>query len=109
MNIEGVPFLATDWETVEPKEYPGELGTSFWRTIETGNVRVRIVEYSPNYLADHWCSRGHVFLMLSGEAALEMNDGQMHLLKAGMGFQVAENEGAHRLRSEAGARAFIVD
>jgi hypothetical protein len=109
VQIQDVPFAAIDWETIASTEYPGEAGASHWRTIEAGNLRVRMVEYSPGYVADHWCRRGHVFLMLAGEAVIELDDGRTFPLSAGMSFQVAEQVGAHRLHSGKGAKAFIVD
>lgn len=109
MRIESVPFGSTNWRDLEPQEYPGEFGTSFWRTREIGNVRTRMVEYSAGYVADHWCGRGHVFLMLEGEAVVELKDGRSCTLEAGMSFVVADQDGEHRIRTEKGATAFIVD
>ena len=64
MNLPAVPFTFTDWSQVEAVEYKGETGTSYWWVYEKGGLRVRIVEYSPGYRADHWCGRGHVLFML---------------------------------------------
>jgi hypothetical protein len=54
MKIEDVPFCTMDWSTVTPTEHPGITGKALWRTLEIGNIRVRMVEYTPGYLADHW-------------------------------------------------------
>jgi len=67
MKIEGVPFSVPDWSQIESVEHAGETGKAIRRTIEVGNIRVRKVEYSPGYVADHWCSRGHLLLVLEGE------------------------------------------
>jgi hypothetical protein len=109
MKIEGVPFGVTDWSGVPRTEHPGETGSAWWRTREFGNLRVRMVEYSPGYLADHWCARGHVLLVLDGELVTELQDGTSHLLKAGQSYQVADNVAPHRSRTATGARLFIVD
>lgn len=113
MKIEGVPFTAVDWNQIAAVDYPGARGTATWRTIEVGNVRVRKVEYSPGYLADHWCSRGHVILVLAGELITELRDGRTFRLAAGMSYHVAEaGEGgadAHRSSTDTGALLFIVD
>jgi len=109
MKIENVPFGVTDWSTVPSTEHPGETGAAYWRTIEQGNVRVRIVEYSPGYLADHWCSRGHVLYVLSGVLVTELKDGRSFTLLPGQSYQVADDEEPHRSRTAGGATLFIVD
>ena len=109
MKIEHVPFGVTDWSAVPPTEHPGETGTAAWRTIQAGDVRVRMVDYSPGYLADHWCSRGHILLVLSGELVTELKDGRSFTLGPGQSYQVADNEEPHRSRTEGGASLFIVD
>ena len=109
MRIEHVPFGVTDWSAVPKTAHPGETGVAHWRTIETGNIRVRIVEYSPGYLADHWCSRGHVLYVLSGELVTELKDGRRFTLRPGQSYQVADGEEPHRSRTASGAKLFIVD
>ncbi len=110
MKIENIPFAITNWNQVEPVEYPGETGTSFWQIFEQGNLRVRIVEYSPGFKSDHWCSRGHVLLVLEGELLIELKDGQIHHLKPNMSFQAEDDvENPHLASTERGARVFIVD
>jgi quercetin dioxygenase-like cupin family protein len=109
MRIESVPFGVTDWSTVPATEHPGETGVAYWRTVEQGNIRVRLVEYSPGYLADHWCSRGHVLYVLAGELVTELKDGRRFTLLPGQSYQVADDEEPHRSRTESGATLFIVD
>jgi hypothetical protein len=109
MKIEGVSFFVTDWAKVEPTEHPGETGRAISRTIMAGNVRVRKVEYSPGYRADHWCSRGHVLFVLDGELFTELKDGRRFKLPAGTSYQVAEDAEAHRSSTDTGATLFIVD
>jgi quercetin dioxygenase-like cupin family protein len=109
VRIEDVPFTTTDWSKVEPTEHPGASGMASWRTFEQGNLRVRLVEYSPGYQADHWCRRGHVLFVLQGELVTELEDGTQVRLTAGMSYQVADSGLAHRSRTVPGARLFIVD
>jgi quercetin dioxygenase-like cupin family protein len=109
MRIEDVPFCTTDWSTLPPTVHPGSPGTATWRTLELGNVRVRMVEYSPGYVADHWCERGHVLLVLEGELITELSDGRRFVLTAGMSYQVADGASSHRSVSPGGARLFVVD
>jgi quercetin dioxygenase-like cupin family protein len=109
MIIEGVPFTTVDWTEVEPTTHPGEQGEATWRTIEVGNVRVRKVEYSRGYVADHWCSRGHVILVLDGEMWTELRDGRRFRLTAGMSYHVADGAEPHRSSTTVGVRLFIVD
>jgi hypothetical protein len=109
MHIKGIPFGITDWSEVEPTEHPGERGKAYWRTRHFGQLRVRMVEYTPGYLADHWCSKGHILLCLEGELHTEFEDGRRFVLKPGMSYQVADNAEPHRSFTETGAKLFIVD
>jgi quercetin dioxygenase-like cupin family protein len=109
MEIRGVPFRTIDWPRIDPTTHPGETGSALWRTVEAGNVRVRLVEYSPGYVADHWCERGHVIHVLDGELMTELRDGRSFVLGAGQTYVVADGDGAHRSRVPPGARLFIVD
>ena len=109
MKLEGISFQTADWSTVEPTTHPGEAGVATWRTKEVGNVRVRMVDYSPGYVADHWCERGHVVLVLEGELITQLRDGPEVVLGPGQSYVVADGDGAHRSRSPRGARLFIVD
>jgi len=109
MRIEAVPFSTVDWSQAPVSEHRGETGLALWRTFEIGNIRVRMVEYSPGYRADHWCSRGHVLLVLEGELTTELADGTTHVLKSGMSYHVGEDAAPHRSFTLGGARLFIVD
>jgi len=109
MQLSGIPFCTTDWAGVETTEHKGENGTSLWHTRQFGDIRVRMVEYSAGYLADHWCSKGHILLCVDGELDTELKDGRKFTLKPGMSYQVADNDAPHRSSSAVGARLFIVD
>lgn len=104
-----IPFGTTDWESVERTEHLGETGKAFWRARTFNNLRVRMVEYTPGYLADHWCQKGHILLVLEGELSTELADGRTVVLKQGQSYQVADNTLGHRSRTDSGAKLFIVD
>lgn len=107
--ISDVPFMTTDWASVPETEHAGDSGSAFWRTVEVGNIRVRMVRYTPGYVANHWCDRGHVLLVLTGELETELKDGTRHMLRAGMSYEVATGANPHRSRTQTGATLFIVD
>lgn len=109
MQLEGVPFAEIEWEKIPPEEHSGEKGTARWRTYASHGVRVRMVEYSPGYFADHWCSKGHVVLCVRGEFRSEHQDGSVHTIREGMSYVVGDNTVPHRSSSEHGATLFIVD
>jgi hypothetical protein len=109
MHLTDIPFGTTDWSSIEPTEHAGESGTARWRTRQFGAIRVRMVEYSAGYRADHWCEKGHILLCLSGDLETELADGRRFRLLAGMSYQVADKAEAHRSSSQAGAALFIVD
>jgi len=109
MEMRDIPFGTTDWSLVEPVEHKGESGVAIWRTREFGGIRVRMVQYSAGYLADHWCSKGHILLCLEGELHTELEDGRTFVLTPGASYQVADHAEAHRSSTRDGARLFIVD
>jgi hypothetical protein len=109
MEMSGIPFGVIDWAAIEPVEYPGVSGKATMRTREFGGIRVRMVEYSPGYLADHWCSKGHVVFVVAGEFESELADGRKFRLTPGMSYQVADNAEAHRSYTATGVKLFIVD
>lgn len=109
MRLDGVGFGTTDWESIARVEYPGETGRAFWRTQQFGELRVRMIDYSPGYLADHWCTRGHILLCLSGQLRTELDDGRVIDLLPGISYQVTDNAEAHRSSTTVGAILFVVD
>ncbi len=110
MKIPALPFTVTDWSGVSPTLHAGETGQAIWRSFNVGDLRVRHVEYSAGYLADHWCDRGHVLYVLEGELDTELRDGRTFKLKPGMSYQVSDNgDAAHRSSTRTGAKLFIVD
>ncbi len=109
MKMDNIPFGTTDWTTIESTVHHGESGVAYWRTQTFGDIRVRMVEYSAGYVADHWCVKGHILLCLEGELHTELRDGRIVVLKPGMSYQVADEAEPHRSTTESGAKLFIVD
>ena len=109
MQINNIPFDTTIWTDIPTTRHEGEQGYALWRTQQFDNIRVRIVEYSANYLADHWCSKGHILFCLEGVLHTELDDGRTLTLTSGMSYQVADNAEAHRSSTSTGAKLFIVD
>lgn len=110
MKLPEHPFAVTDWSAVPSTRHAGETGHAIWRTAMMGEARIRIVEYSPGYLADHWCDRGHVVLVLEGELVSELRDGREFVLRTGMSYRVSDfGDSPHRSRTTSGCRLFIVD
>jgi hypothetical protein len=109
MRMANIPFGTTDWSAVEATTHAGEAGVATWRTRQFGDIRVRMVEYSPGYISDHWCEKGHIVLCVEGELHTDLKDGRCFLLKPGMSYQVADGGEPHRSHTAKGARLFIVD
>lgn len=105
----GFSLSTTSWDQVEISEHPGKTGVALWRTQNFGEIRVRMVEYSPGYSADHWCSKGHVILCLEGELETILSDGKSFTLTPGRSYQVADGESSHRSSTKTGAKLFVVD
>uniref|UniRef100_UPI00286D89CD DHCW motif cupin fold protein n=1 Tax=Deinococcus sp. TaxID=47478 RepID=UPI00286D89CD len=99
----------TDWNAVASTLHPGVSGQAIWRTQQFGAIRVRQVAYTPGYLADHWCNKGHILLVLEGSLTTELEDGRIFTMTPGMSYQVADHAEAHRSSTATGARLFIVD
>lgn len=106
MNI---PFQITDWSKIEAGAVNGETGTATVRALDLGKVRVRLIEYSPGYKADHWCQKGHIIYCIEGEMMTELADGSTHVLKKGMSYEVSDGLSSHRTSSASGVKLFVVD
>jgi hypothetical protein len=109
MDITDVPFAVTDWAEIPTVERSSESGRAVWRTREFGGIRVRMVEYSPGYVPDHWCSRGHILLVLDGSITTELANGAIVTVSAGSSYQVGDDTMPHRSSTHEGARLFVVD
>jgi hypothetical protein len=109
MKMLTLPMTVTDWAEIDPTEHPGDTGVALWRTRTFGDMRVRMVEYSPGYAANHWCSKGHVLLCLEGSLDVRLKDGTLKCLKPGQSYHVGDDDPGHRSSTASGAKLFIVD
>lgn len=109
MLIDNIPLCTTQWSDLEEVKHLGEQGYALWKTQQFNNIRVRIVEYSAGYLADHWCRKGHILFCLEGELLTELKDGGSFNLLPGMSYQVSDHAEPHRSSTINGAKLFIVD
>jgi quercetin dioxygenase-like cupin family protein len=109
MKMDPFPFQLTNWNNIPDGEYKGETGSAYWKVLNFGDIRIRMVEYSAGYLADHWCSKGHIIYCTEGEMTTELKDGRSFTLTPGMSYQVGDNSDAHRSWTNAGVKLFIVD
>lgn len=104
-----IPFSTFDWDNIIKIEHKGQTGTSTWQTIQLGNLRIRIVEYSNNYLADHWCKKGHIVHCLDGEFISELNNGEKFNITKGMTYVVSDDLSTHRSITATGVKLLIID
>ena len=109
MRIAQIPFGTTDWAVVSSERKKGETGWADWKVCQFGEIRVRMLEFSPGYKADHWCTKGHILLCLEGELVTELEDGREFVLRPGMSYQVADGAEPHRSHTKNGAKLFVVD
>lgn len=109
MHIPSFPFQTLDWTTIPKEPHSGETGMAWWQVQQVGDIRVRMVEYSAGYKADHWCSKGHIILCLEGELQTTLADGRVFILQPGMCYFVGDENEAHQSATEKGCRLFIVD
>jgi hypothetical protein len=104
-----IPYQTIDWNSIKATGHPGETGMAYWKSIDYGGLRIRMVEYSPNYKADHWCELGHIIFCIEGELQSELADGSIHILKKNMSYHVSDQMSKHRSISKDGVLLFIVD
>lgn len=107
--MSNIPFQIIDWNKVQKTEHVGETGKSFWQTIQYEGLRLRIVEYSAGYLADHWCRKGHIVHCLEGEFVSELENSEVFSLSKGMTYIVSDNLSSHRSVSKNGVKLLIID
>jgi quercetin dioxygenase-like cupin family protein len=107
--MSNIPFQNIDWTIIEKVEHKGETGTAFWQTIQFNGLRIRLVEYSKGYLADHWCQKGHIVHCLEGEFVSELKNGENFILSKGMSYVVSDELSSHRSVSKTGVKLLIVD
>ena len=109
MKMPPLPMSITDWADISPTQHPGEQGVAVWRSRNFGDIRVRMVEYSPGYKADHWCSKGHVLLCLRGSLIIQLQNGDTFELNPGQSYHVGDGDPPHSSSTATGAQLFVVD
>ena len=109
MKLAGIPFQVTKWSDLAGERHPGDAGIATWRVKMHGDIRVRMIEYSPGYVADHWCEKGHILFCVAGELHTRLKDGRVVVLTPGMSYEVADGAEAHRSEAPHGATLFVVD
>lgn len=109
MNNQNIPFQTIDWSIIPKEEHLGKNGTAFWQTVQYEGLRVRIVEYSKGYIADHWCKKGHIVHCIEGEFVSELQSGETFNLTKGMTYIVSDNLSSHRSLSKNGVTLMIID
>ncbi|MFI9510060.1 DHCW motif cupin fold protein [Nocardia sp. NPDC052566] len=109
MKMNGFAFTETDWSSIPAEAHPGDVGEALWRTLTFGDIRVRRVDYSVGYEADHWCRKGHILFVLEGELVTTLDDGRTVITHAGNSYQVSDDAEAHRSSAPRGAKLLIVD
>lgn len=110
MKLPSQIFTVIDWAKISQAEHKGETGTAFWRTVTMGDIRIRHIEYTPGYVADHWCDRGHILYVLEGRLETELKDGRKFIMDAGMSYHVSDfGDAPHRSSTTTGAKLFVVD
>ena len=108
-DTENIPFQIIDWTAIPKVEYKGETGTAYWQTLQFPGLRIRLVEYSNGYLADHWCRKGHIVHCLEGEFVSELSDGKRFILTKGLTYVVSDDLSSHRSISKTGVKLMIID
>jgi len=109
MQLKNIPFQIIDWSLIEKTEHKGESGIAYWQTVEFPGLRIRIVEYTAGYMADHWCEKGHLVYCIKGTLVNELKEGPKSILKPGMSYIVSDELSSHRSVTEEGAKLLIVD
>ena len=104
-----IPFATVNWSEIPTTEHKGEKGIAYWKSLQLGDLRVRMVEYAPGYIADHWCRRVHIIYCIEGEMITKMEDGQTFTLSQGMSYHVSDNLSSHKSETKTGVKLFIVD
>ncbi|MBN1951534.1 MAG: DHCW motif cupin fold protein [Bacteroidales bacterium] len=109
MNNRNIPFQTIDWTNIPKTEHTGETGIAYWQTIQFEGLRIRLVEYSKGYVADHWCTKGHIVHCLEGDFVSELNDGKKSTLTKGMTYVVTDDLSSHRSTTVNGVKLLIID
>jgi len=109
MNLGDLPLGLTDWSQIPESVHPGAPGTATVRSRQLGDIQLRLLVYSPNYVADHRCQKGHIVYVIQGQVVTEHRETTNYTLESGTTYHVPDNGPPHRAVSHGGATVFIVD
>lgn len=109
MSNKNIPFQTINWADIPMTEHKGETGIAYWQTTQFEGLRIRIVEYSKGYIADHWCQKGHIVHCLEGDFVSELKDGRKFILQKGTTYVVSDELSSHRSVAENGVKLLIID
>lgn len=107
--MSNIPFQTIDWSTIEKTEHKGDTGTAYWRTVQFPGLRIRLVEYSQGYFANHWCQKGHIVYCLEGGFVSELENETSFILTKGMSYVVSDDLSSHRSTTKDGVKLLIID
>ncbi|MEO5996415.1 MAG: DHCW motif cupin fold protein [Chitinophagaceae bacterium] len=107
--MNNIPYQMIDWSLIKKATFKGETGIAYWQTIQFFGLRIRLVEYSKDYLADHWCQKGHIVHCLEGSFVSELENGEKFLMNKGMTYVVSDELSSHRSVSDTGVKLLIID
>ena len=109
MKLEKLLPTLVDWQDIPSDQVKGKAGFTISKLQMMGDTKIRLVEYSANYIADHWCDKGHVLFVLEGELEIHYQNETSHLVKKGMTYLVGDDSMAHMAVSKEGAKVLIID
>jgi len=109
MSSKNIPYQTIDWTNIPKTEHKGDAGIAYWQTVQFEGLRIRMVEYLKGYIADHWCTKGHIVHCLEGDFVSELNDGKKSVLTKGMTYVVTDELSSHRSSTENGVKLLIID
>jgi quercetin dioxygenase-like cupin family protein len=104
-----IPFQTINWDNVPVTNHKGETGMAFWQTLQYPGLRIRMVTYSKGYLADHWCSKGHIVHCLQGTLISELQTGETFTLAPCMTYVVSDELSSHCSVTTEEVKLLIID
>ncbi len=102
-------FQTIDRTSVEKSEHKGETGTAYLQTVQSERLRIRILEYSDRYSADHWCQKGDIVHCLESEFMSELSTCEKIKLTQGETYVVSDELSSHRSVSAGGVKLLMID
>lgn len=79
-----------------------------YKVYVKGNQKVRLMEFSEEFIEEDWCTNGHVGYILEGSISIDFN-GRLINFKAGDGFFIPNGEkNRHKGKVAKGEKVLIV-